>query len=357
MDQFGGLGQQLDEPAFVERVEDINSRLLQAIDLTEDELEEKTVLHTPFQPLQRSLLMLGKGNEKVLPGREQWLFYSKDVEHLISSSDVEERPYSINNPKNDPVKAIVDFRDKLRQRGVELVLLPTPLKPMIHPEKLSPMSTALSETVYYDGWRDLKQRLEKNTVHFFDPSPVLKQFVLDRGKDAYLMADTHWTPAAMEVVAQHLAEYLHTDLGIELGSVKYKKEPEVIENQGDIADMLKLSADKGYQKESVEIYPVFTEGGNCGDNRLRQTFYCLVIPFPISIPLNRWGGDAELGWVSSSAIISACRSIQLLKMMRAPMLPGRNLPLIWPEELTGLSLHRWSSGNLLFVNLIRESGK
>ena len=41
-------------------------------------------------------------------------------------------------PRPDPRPAILDFQRQLAERGIRLVLMPTPVKPMIHPEQFVP---------------------------------------------------------------------------------------------------------------------------------------------------------------------------------------------------------------------------
>ena len=98
---------------------------------------------------------LGLGNEQVLLGRKRWLFYEPDVAYLtgpgfLDSSFQRSRARSGDSSATraiqpDPLKAIVQFRDQLKSRGIHLVIMPIPVKPMIEPEFFSivlPSATA-----------------------------------------------------------------------------------------------------------------------------------------------------------------------------------------------------------------------
>lgn len=256
---FGGVFAAGLSGSFIQRVEDVNEQLLQAKDSAEEELEDKTLLHELFWPVQKFLLVLKKGNEKVLPGEGEWLFYSKDVEHLLSSLPAGTVYHPEKNVNNDPVKAIVDFRDKLQQKGVQLVVMPTPVKPMIQPEKLATAQAVDSDPLYFEGWEDVKTGLVENGINFIDPAPLLQSYMHEQGKPAFLKTDTHWTPGAMEYMAQYLAAYV-AQMQLALEDAAYKREVQTVINQGDIASMLKLPDEKMRMNEEVEIHPVFTRG-------------------------------------------------------------------------------------------------
>ncbi len=246
--------------SLIDRIDMVNDRLLQAVKTTEEELEDKTLLHALFWPMQKTLLLLGKGNEKVLPGKDGWLFYSKDVDHLLNAEYIVSNTHPGKSATNDPVSAIVDFRDKLRQRGVELVVVPTPVKPMIYPDKISRFRSAESLPLYSSGWGNIRARLEENGIHLIDPAPLLTSYVREQKNPAYLRTDTHWTPGAMETVARYIASYVYSQLQMSFEQIKYKRETESVVNQGDIAVMLKLPTEKIRLDEEVEIHPVLTGG-------------------------------------------------------------------------------------------------
>ena len=84
--------------------------------------------------------------ETVYLGREGWLFYEPDVRHVTGRGFLEKRAESSvwiwrrggseAARARDPAEAILDFARQLRGRGIALVVVPTPVKPMVNPEML-----------------------------------------------------------------------------------------------------------------------------------------------------------------------------------------------------------------------------
>ena len=91
--------------------------------------------------VQDALTHLGAGNEQAYPGRPGWLFYRPDVEYalgppFLDPAQIDKRNRSAH-VRADPIPAILDFRDQLKARGIELVIFPVPVKPVIDGEMLS----------------------------------------------------------------------------------------------------------------------------------------------------------------------------------------------------------------------------
>ena len=159
----------------------------------------------------------------------------------------------------NPVKAIVDFNNQLRERGIHLIMMPAPVKPMIEPERLSkryhdPLPIPLQNPSYGEFLKQLKEA----GVDILDVSPALAKAKLTSGQPQFLITDTHWTPEAMDMAAGLLAEHtrgLNLLTGPELPLTR-SNQP--VNNTGDIAAMLKLPADsKLYPQQSVTVQPVW----------------------------------------------------------------------------------------------------
>jgi len=158
----------------------------------------------------------------------------------------------------DPIQAIVDFRNQLAARGIDLVVLPVSVKPSVEGEMLAVSNanrTQASGALPNPSFNEFKARLKREKVRVFDPAP----FLMERGRNGhrYLETDTHWRPETMEVVAERLADFL------QLPAAAGSTSPSIIEKEivarGDIATMLKLSrGDKFFPPETVTIRQVVT---------------------------------------------------------------------------------------------------
>ncbi|MGB6639999.1 MAG: hypothetical protein WBG67_04445, partial [Thermoanaerobaculia bacterium] len=126
-----------------------NHALLEAMNDFEDQLEEGSFLRQRLlPPVQRFMTSrLGVGNEQAYLGRDGWLFYRPDVDYVTGRGFLEPeilrgRARSGDQwdppPQPDPIAAIADLHRQLATRGIRLLVLPTPVKPMLQPGQLSP---------------------------------------------------------------------------------------------------------------------------------------------------------------------------------------------------------------------------
>jgi hypothetical protein len=227
-------------------------------------LENESVVSQWLLPRTQYLLtvLLGAGNEQVYLGHDPWLFYRADVDHVIGPPFLDpvrmKHRLQASRVQPDPIKAIVDFRNQLAARGIDLVVLPVSVKPSVEGEMLAVSHANRAEAsgaLPNPSFNEFKARLEREKVRVFDPAPLL----MERGKNdpLYLETDTHWRPETMEFVAQRLADF------VQLPAAAGSTLPSIIEKEivarGDIAAMLKLSkADKFFPPEKVTIRQVVT---------------------------------------------------------------------------------------------------
>src|SRR6266446_1338548 len=195
-------------------------------------LENESLVSQWLLPRVQYLLtvLLGAGNEQVYLGHDPWLFYRADVDHVIGPPFLDpirmKHRLQTSRVQPDPIKAIVDFRNQLAARGIDLVVLPVSVKPSTEGEMLA-VSNAnraqASRALPNPSFNEFKARLEREKVRVFDPAP----FLMERGRNGhrYLETDTHWRPETMEVVAERLADFLQ--LPVAAGSTS----PSIIEKE------------------------------------------------------------------------------------------------------------------------------
>ena len=200
-------------------------------------LERESVVAQWLLPRVQSVLtgLLHAGNEQVYLGRSGWLFYRADVDYVMGEPFLDpfwiKRRASSAGLQPDAVRAIVDFRDQLARRGVDLIVLPTPVKPSIDGAMLAP-SPSRSPPFQNESFTQFKRRLESEGIRVFDPEPLLSQ----QTSRSYLEADTHWRPEAMELIAQQLADRI----GPSRSAVPLPIVERKIKGLGDVARMLRL---------------------------------------------------------------------------------------------------------------------
>ena len=168
--------------------------------------------------------------EKVLVGREGWLFYKADIDYLVRSSNTE-----------DPLPAIVDFRDQLARRGIRLMVIPLPGKPTIYPDKL----TQRVNGVLYSPTQDLISRLRQADVEipdFFEMFARLRRIEGEGScEPCYLVRDTHWSGTTARLAAEGVAQRIR-DLGwITQGDTRFDLVSRTVNRRGDLSRMISLA--------------------------------------------------------------------------------------------------------------------
>lgn len=239
-----------EDSGLVQGLLDFNRDLTGAIKKYENTLEDTSALRAVLlAPAQKFMIQqLGTGNEKALLGKGGWLFYMSDFNYLINPGFLRPenlKKRALSHVQPDPVKAIVDFDLQLRERGIKLILLPVPVKPMLYGDKLG-ASIGLRQN---HSWPEFQRRLAEAGIKLLDVAPALAQ-MRTNGAEPYLKTDTHWTPEGMSTVAKLLAK----ELGAKTGATA--EESVQVTALGDIALMLKLAhPEELFPLETVTIYP------------------------------------------------------------------------------------------------------
>jgi alginate O-acetyltransferase complex protein AlgJ len=145
-------------------------------------------------------------------GRDGWLLHKGELRHLNAGSYIGENALRANPQAPpeyaDPVPAIVDFNNQLKERGIDLFLMPVPVRPAIYPESVLG-SEAFAERKaipnLYHPLQELLHAVEEQGVRVVDLTTVYLQ---DRERPqrgpVFCRSDTHWTPYGITLGAQIL---------------------------------------------------------------------------------------------------------------------------------------------------------
>jgi hypothetical protein len=251
-----------------------NRQVLAGLSAFEQALDDESVmgrtLRRPAQALMASVL--GAGNERVYPGRDGWLLYRPDVEYVtgrrfLDAGQIRRRIAAAAEwdapPQPDPRPALVQFHRHLEGRGIRLVVMPTPVKPGVHPESLSGRYATRTGVLQNPSYEAFVGDLQREGVLVFDPAEV---FSAGRGlgDPDYLMTDTHWRPEAMEAVAERLAAFIEAHVPLAAAaSPGYRVERTEVTNLGDTAHMLDLpEASALFPPERVWLHRVLLPDGS-----------------------------------------------------------------------------------------------
>jgi alginate O-acetyltransferase complex protein AlgJ len=236
-------------------------------------LEVDSILGRALRPPAQGVLTgtLGGGSERVYPGRDGWLFYREDVEYatgrgFLDPVELRRRATPARDgttiAQPDARVAIGRFKSDLEARGIALVVVPTPTKPGVHPEKLTRRYGDPSGVLQNPSYSTFVEDLWRDGILVFDPSQTLG--AARRAGPQYLTSDTHWRPEAMEAVAEALARFIEQHAGpLRAGDPGYRIERMEVRNTGDTARMLDLPAGpSGLTSEPVWLRRVLQPDGS-----------------------------------------------------------------------------------------------
>ena len=227
------------------------SRYLRAF---ENKVEDENALVLAFRPKYQLAVwnVFNDPGEKVVlgAGEGRWLFYRQDVEFLVQPSPLDVRSAKLDNP----IQAILKFRDQLKAKGVELLVVITPGKPSIYPERLTGID-GLKLAGHGKAILDSLTKLELNTVDLY--TPLLSAKADDAKLGAlYLDDDTHWTPRGAELAAGEIAKKVNAmvDAGqVNIGepSMDYVVSDSLADRMGDIGEMSGLNKFNVFKVQQV----------------------------------------------------------------------------------------------------------
>lgn len=240
------------------------SRYLRAF---EKKVEDENALVLAVRPRYQLAVwkMLNDPGEKVVlanrgleEGSDPWLFYRQDVEFLVQASPMDVRSAKLDNP----ISAITKFRDQLKEKNVELLVVVVPGKPSIYPEVLTgkDLSTVVKGAVgpqFGHGKRilDSLTALGFNTVNLYTPLWDAKAEDDSLGA-LYLNDDTHWTPRGAELAADLIYEKvlrMMADGVVDLGpeTMDYVAFDSLADRMGDIGEMSGLNKFNTFKIQQV----------------------------------------------------------------------------------------------------------
>ena len=244
---------------------DLNRALANELWLWQRSLKQQSVLVETVVPVANEVLTgyLGAGSEEVYVGREGWLFYKPDVDYVTGRGFLEEGQLAmrrLQGVRADPRPAILDLKRQLQARGITLIVMPAPVKPMIYPEALSSAYSADGPVLQNPSYTQFKADLERQGVLVFDVAETLRTSRAGNGRPWFLRTDTHWCPEAVELAARLLKQFIDERAPLpNARAVPYRTEPVRKTAQGDLATMLRLPRDMDpFGMETVTLQEVMT---------------------------------------------------------------------------------------------------
>jgi len=256
------------KPIGWEAIVEANDRLMLKMRDTERAMESGFPLRNRiFDLLLPVYRGFGTSVDKVVPGKDGWLFYEPDLLHLTG-------PGFLKKPEDprmtsDPLSGVLDFYRELQNRGIRLLVVPIPGKPSILPEYLQQGERGLEGPLKHPSWDAWMMALRRSGVDVLDVHGLLWERK-QKGQTPYLRTDTHWTPDAVDAVAQVLAKTVEPLLaGGPL--LQMERRSVQVSNRGDIAVMVDRAASHPlHDPETVRIDQVLLGGAIVSEERSAQ---------------------------------------------------------------------------------------
>lgn len=207
----------------------------------------------PFQNDVRAALASRPEGIDGIVGLDGFLFFRRSLEVLVGG-DLQKQI-----DRRNPYPAIVDFQRQLRDRGVDLLFCPIPVKAAVFPEKVS-LNAPPPEGPYVNVYtRKLMFELAEAGVECVDLLPYFME-ARDKGggedEPFYMPLDTHWSHRALRVAARVFAERIKGYpwyAKVSRNKVEYGTQEATSKRRGDIVRMLP-------EVENVKYRPMTLRG-------------------------------------------------------------------------------------------------
>ncbi len=247
-------------------------RLLNHIEDYEEALEDRSVFSDAVRPLTQwvQFSFLRQGNEKVAVGKDSWLFYRPGIESVTAKGFLGDAAATAVAPgvavpqKGDPLPVILKFHKDLKALGIDLFIVPVPVKASIYPDRIARNYDGKLAAPINRQVDAFYRELSKNGVAHINLADLLWNARKETNVDLFLPLDTHWSPRGMDICAEALAgrlkdlfPYIKMPDGEEY---TYECHAKKVANHGDVYDMLKMSnSSDAFSQNTVTIRSVTDE--------------------------------------------------------------------------------------------------
>jgi SGNH hydrolase-like domain, acetyltransferase AlgX len=193
-----------------------------------------------------------KANARVVTGADGWLFLPAEL-RLLSVARFWGTEAAKVNPSSkpeyaDPIPAILDFRDQLKQRGIDLLIVPVPPKAAIYPEKLVSQFQAKDEAAPY--LHRFYDELRASGVEVVDLTSEFRSHRETEHGPIFCKIDTHWSGSGCVLAAQTMAERVRVKIRTS-ERIQYDAVWKDFTISGDLADLLPTGGKPASEKIPV----------------------------------------------------------------------------------------------------------
>jgi hypothetical protein len=202
-----------------------------------------------------------------LAGKDGWMFMDEELRHVSKGRFWGDYASKVSRIRKrglqDPLPAILNFRDRLRELDIELILFPVPPKVIIYPDMLMDMGQI---PLYGDGrmprldpaHQAFYSLLREQGLTVYDPTQRMleSRFVFDG--PLYCKQDHHYAGLAIRMVAPELAELVKAQAWYKARpaaakSGRYESERRQVQIRGDLWQTYRLKVRKPPEREVISL--------------------------------------------------------------------------------------------------------
>jgi alginate O-acetyltransferase complex protein AlgJ len=239
-----------------------------------------------------------------VPGAAKGWYFLKSELRQVGLGKFWEQPWAdvVSNPgKEDPIPYMVEFKDALAEKGVELLVVPIPMKASIYPDQFD-ADFGPGDPF---GLRPLYEKMRGEGLDVLDLEPILA--ALRATGKLYCEQDAHYSPRACEIIAASLAKKIKAkDWADSLAAETIvRSEPTEIQITGDLV----VGTDFANQTSDEVLKVLFAGHGNTGSKPEP------VKPDPSS-PILLFGDSHTLVFQEGSSTGMHCHGAGLLDQLQ-----------------------------------------
>lgn len=218
----------------------------------ETALESQSWVRQQVRPAVQRCLFAGlrdTGSQALL-GTGHWLFYRPGVRYLIKGDRPDApdasawwvAPADTPNRRQAAMQAVLEFRGRLQERGIALVVMPVPEKSSVYPDRLTRRA---DPQTFRSPTEDFLDDLQRAGVEVIDLFALFRQR-RSTAEPVYLSGDTHWTPEGARLAAEAVAERIRQGGWLPEFPRQYQSASIEVARRGDLVEMIRVPGIEDY---------------------------------------------------------------------------------------------------------------
>jgi alginate O-acetyltransferase complex protein AlgJ len=204
---------------------------------------EPPALEKEFGDRCRSLLgERVQGTREDVLGQEGWVLLTSELRFAsigrFFGPDAIKASPRVKPEVADPIPAIVDFAEQLGARGVALIFMPVPVRPLVYPESvlgaerlrgITPVPYLFSDQVAFIA------ALRERGVRAIDLTPIFLAHRDDPHAPIFVPSESHWTGLGTVLAAREVAASVRGEPWLERAArIELAADWQVLEHSGHI---------------------------------------------------------------------------------------------------------------------------